>query len=386
MRAREFRKPPPLTRLALAGLFLIPVAAGAQETVRAAVSGQLLVAGLPADSGTAVLHRITPEDDQGELASVVVDPDGFFLLQLPNLPVPGTDTFLVTTRYDGILYYGPPIRTPAQLDSLYVVQAFPAEAAPESGIRFPIALLEITVEEGPRGWLVTEAFIVRNDSGVTYVPSGAGGTVWQYPLPAGALAPRVVERGPAEGPVGFEDGRIVARNPILPGPMNYFMVEYDVESLEIDFEMPGEVQAAQIFVREPAPSILVNGMTPIEPVEDGGTSYLRWVAQGIRDQMVQVRIGEDTGPGTGVWFSITLALLLVAGGIWGVAQQGRPARGGPGPELATAGGTVPRTRRNILLEVARLDEDFHRTGGPGGAARNRYLTRRAELLRELSGP
>ncbi|MSR22554.1 MAG: hypothetical protein EXR92_03255 [Gemmatimonadetes bacterium] len=360
-----------------------------QEEIRAVMSGQLLVSGVPADSGTVVLHRVGAEE-QREIDSTSVTRDGLFSFRLPSLPVPGTDAYFITTRYDGILYYRAPIGAPAQLDSLQVLEAFPTEPAPEAGISFPISLRQVTLEEGPRGWLVTDAFILTNNAKVTYVPAGDTAAVWQYPLPQGALGARIVQGEvlPGAGPVRFEGGRIVAANPIWPGP-NFYLVQYDVESLDLDLQMPGEVALALLFLQESGPAIRVEGMSPIAPEGPEGDSYLRWVAEGIQDQVVRVRVGEEPGSRAVAWLSIVLAMLLVGAGVWGVTSSRMPSRGGPVPALA--GGLrrwaepERRLRKDILVEVARLDEDYAQAGEPDSEARSRHLRRRAELLDELAG-
>jgi hypothetical protein len=50
---------------------------------------------------------------------------------------------------------------------------------------------------------------------------------------------------------------------------------------------------------------------------------------------------------------------------------------------ASVGG--PRTREDVLVEIAQLDEVFHRTPDPSEADRELYERRRAVLKAELLG-
>jgi hypothetical protein len=249
---------------------------------------------------------------------------------------------------------------------------------------------ELTLQEGPLGWLVTDAFIVQNETQTTFVPEDDEAAVWTYPLPREALGARIFddEVGPAKGPVRFTDGGIVAANPVVPGP-NFYMIQYDMESVEFDVELPGEVDLARVFVREPAPAIRIEGMAAQPPTAFEGEPYLHWAAQNVRDQIIRIRLGEEAASGGILWLSVGLAFLLVAAGIWGVTRGTVPAPVGVPERGAGTSGGVPgrpggaRMRKEILVDLARLDEAYEGAGRPSGSTRERYVRHRARLLREL---
>jgi hypothetical protein len=358
------------------------VQAQGQVEVRAVLSGQLFWDSIPADSGTVVLHRVTPEE-AGAVDSVAVDAGGRFTLTLPGLPVPGSGvTLFAASRFEGILYYGRIIEAPADLDSLYLIRTYATREAPPEGLPFPIRTREIWLEEGPMGWVVTDRFVLSNPSPATYVSAGPGGVVWRYPLPAGIRSFRVIEAGPAAGDVRFEDGELVTTNAVTPDG-SYYWVQYELDSLSVDLPLEGQVETVLLIASESTPPISVDGLAGIAPGDVGLQGSDRvWFGQGLRDQVVRIRPGGEE-PSLIGWVSVALALLLVLAGVW-IVQRGRmgPATVAEGQvdRGAAAGG---RLRRDVLVDIARLDEEFQ--GADAAGKTESYRRRREALLAELEG-
>ena len=350
-----------------------PVALAAQEEVEAVLVGELLLGGLPVDTGTVVLHRITPEE-ASNIDSTAIGAGGSFRLDLPNLPVPGSgEVFLASTRYEGVLYAGTPIADPLQLDTLYTIRAYPSVTTPAGGMSFPVSRREVWVDSGPFGWQVTDVLEIMNSEAATRIPAAAGGAVWRYPLPAAAIGGRILQVGPSAGPARVEGTTLVASNPVLPAE-NYYVVQYDLESIEFDLPLPGETGIVQVMVREPAPAVRVEGLArqPSEELEFGAT-FMRWAGQTLRDQSIAIRMGEEGGPTVLAWTSLGLALVLVAAG--SVAIRGRDAS-------APVSGRR-RIRRDIVVDIAKLDEAYAGIEQPGRGATARYRRRRRALVSEL---
>jgi hypothetical protein len=89
---------------------------------------------------------------------------------------------------------------------------------------------------------------------------------------------------------------------------------------------------------------------------------------------VQITMGEETSPPPVQWIAVILAAILTAGGI--LALRSRSAS--RAPAAARSG-----TREDLLLEVARLDEDYQRQSSPTDAVTQEYRARRAALLQRL---
>jgi hypothetical protein len=348
----------------------------AQEEVQASLSGQLLLAGVPADSGTVILHEVSPEVARA-VDSTQVRSDGTFTFSLPHLPIPGSgEVYFVSSRRSGVLYLGPVIGEPATLDSLYVVAAFPSVPAPSGGIRMPITLREIWIQEGPLGWKLTDTFILTNPSPETLVPFGDTGIVWQYPLPEGAQGVRVLEAGLQPGVLRAEGSSIVLSKPLVPGS-NRVIVQYDISSLDFDLPLPGEVELVRVVMEEPIPPVQVHGLARMEPAEvEPGVFVAYWAGEGLLDQTIAVRSGEEgSSVPVAIWLSIGLALLLALAGVWGASRNAASQSVAPFP-------VERRTRSAVLLDIAQLDQDFGEGMGEG-SDKGEYLSRRAALMREL---
>ena len=359
--------------LLLAAIAGGPGVLAAQEEIEAVLVGELLLAGLPVDTGTVVLHRVTPEE-ASDIDSTAIGAGGSFRLDLPNLPVPGSgEVFLASTRYEGVLYAGTPIVDPLQLDTLYTIRAYPSVTAPAGGMSFPVSRREVWVDAGPFGWQVTDVLEIVNSEAATRIPAAGGGPVWRYPLPADAIGGRILQVGPSAGPAHVEGTTLVASNPVLPAE-NYYVVQYDLESIEFDLPLPGETGIVQVMVREPAPAVRVEGLArqPSEELEFGAT-FMRWAGQTLRDQSIAIRMGEDGGPTLLAWTSLGLALVLVAAG--SVAIRGRNA------SVPVSGRR--RIRRDIVVDIAKLDEAYAGIEQPSRGATARYRRRRRALVSEL---
>jgi len=366
---------PRVVTLLLAAAVAVPSGLRAQEAVDAVLYGSVLVSGTPADSGTVILHRVTPEE-AGRIDSTTVGSAGSFSFRLPNLPIPGSgEVFFASVEFDGVVYSGDPISDPVQLDSVHVIRAFPTREAPAGGFTFPVSRREVWIAEGPMGWEVTDVVEIQNPDSATFVPGEGDASVWRYPLPATALAPRVLQAGPVAGPARVEGTTLVAGNPIVPAA-NYYVVQYDLESLEMDLPLPGQTGLVQLLLREPAPAVRVEGLQRQPPEEiEFGTSFLRWAGEALQDQTIAVRLGEE-GSGAGAWLVVAAALSLVLIGAASLLARRR--------SILAPAGAARRLRKDVLVDVARLDEEHARAGAGDSRATERYRRLRAQLLEELA--
>lgn len=363
-----------------------PQQAGSPDTIRAGAEavdpilrGLLLLDTLPADTGTAVLHRVTPEE-AGPVDSIRVVGEGRFEFRLPALPVPGSgEIYFVSARYEGILYFGPPITEPGQLDSLYTVTKHSTRRAPLEGVPLTVEVRNLFIDQGPMGWRATDLFQVRNDSAFTWIADGEAGIVWAYPLLTGARSFRVGQSDLAPDAVRFEGGSLQVRSPLPPGE-RLFIVQYELDELDFSLPLPGHTEVLELLVEDGAPSLRVDGLAAAQPVEmEPGSVYLRWAGEDISDRSVRVEPGEEGGAGILPLAAIGLALLLLAVGAWALR---RPEDGLPDDD--PRGGTrEPRSREAILLEVANLDEAFEAMEEPDRTERAEYEARRRALLEEL---
>ena len=359
------------------------------EEVEPRLHGELFRGGEPADSGTVVLHRVNPEV-AGPVDSIQTGPDGTFQLILPDMPIPGSgEIYFASVRYEGILYFGPAIAEPAQLDSIYRIRSYPTQEAPVGGMPFQVEVRNLFVDPGPMGWRVTDLFQIRNDSSVTWVGSGEDEIVWQYPLPAQARSFRLGQNGAAPDAIRFQEGGLQLLSPVAPGE-ELFMVQYELEDLEFTLPLPGRTRILEIMVSEDAPSLRMEGLSQAQPVEmEDGAIYRRWAGEDLSDRAIRVERGEEGENGLLPWIGIGLALILLGLGIWAIRRvPSGELRGGAGSDRRSTsqdpGGRPPESRAELLLAIAELDETFSAMEDPTPMDRRQYESERNRLLSRLS--
>jgi len=360
------------------------------EAVDAAIRGRLLLDSLPADTGTVVLHRVTPEE-AGPVDSVRVGAGGEFALPLPGLPIPGGgEVYFASSRYEEILYFGGAVAQPAQVDSFYTIRTYSTRTAPPQGVPLTVEVRNVFIDQGPMGWRVTDLFQVRNDSARTWVGEGEEGIVWQHPLPTGARSVRVGQSDLSPDAVRFDEGGMQVLSPMPPGE-RLFVIQYELEALEFSLPLPGRTEIIEVLVDESAPPLRMEGLTPAQPVEmEPGSLYRRWAAEGVEGRTVRVAPGEEGTSSILPWVGVGLGFLLLGLGVWAVRRRPpggdvEPRGGDPSPAVDRGAAPSPTPmRRRILLEIAELDEAFAGISNPSEAERRRYETQRSELLRRLN--
>lgn len=355
-------------------------------------------------SGVVMLHHVSSEV-QGELDSTRVRPDGTFRFRLANAPDPDrSEVFFAAIRYQGVLYFGKPLTLAAQLDSIYEIHTYDTILVAAEGVDLPVEIRNLFLEPDSGSWRVTDLFQVRNRENRTLVARDDG-IVWSYLLPEGARDFALGQGEFAPDAVRFEDGRVLVRSAIPPGD-RLFVVRYNVPDPFLRIPMPGSTDEAELLVREPAPPLEVDGLQPLEQVElEPGTTYLRYSAQGLADATVTIRRGRGSRKAPVKIVAILIGFLLAAVGLWavlgprmaqapvagsGAGPAGGTASGGtsggvatPAPGPGPSGSEGPTSRRTILVEIAKLDEAFESHAAPTPAERERYATRRRELIEQL---
>jgi hypothetical protein len=356
--------------LSLAILLGLPLSVGAQVPAEPVLNGRVLRGQGSLASGTVVLHRMSDQTG-GEVDSTRIAPDGTFAVPLPGVPNPSLGEFyFASVRHDGVMYFGTAVENAVQLDSLYEIQVYDTLLAPEEGIEIALEARNIFLEPNGELWQATDVFQLRNDRDRTVV-ARPGGRVWSYPLPEDAQDVMTGEGEFAPDVVTFESGEIVVRAALPPGE-RLFVVRYSIESPEVTIPTPGVTELFDLLVREPAPPLEVDAMQQVESVDlEAGQTFRRYAAEGVVQPFVRVTRGEVVQPPPVQWIAVVLTLVLAAGGLLALRGRARPV-------------ALPaEDRRQLVLRLARLDEDFERGPSPSPAAEREYRRRRAELIRRI---
>jgi hypothetical protein len=300
-----------------------------------------------------------------------VNADGSFSIRLPSVPNPALgDLYFASVRHDGVMYFGTAVTAAVQLDSLYEIQAYDTLLAPMEGVPVALEARNIFLEPSGEAWQATDVLQIRNDRDRTVV-ARQGGRVWSYPLPDAARDVTTGEGEFSPDVATYEGGEFVVRAALPPGE-RLFVVRYLLDSPEVTIPTPGETEFFDLLVREPAPPLDVEGMELAESVElEVGQTFRRYAAENMTRPTVSIAIGEDRAPPPVHWIAVVLALILATGGLLAFRSFGRPEPVGGGD------------RRAILVQLARLDDEFERSSPPSAAATREYRRRRAELMRHL---
>jgi hypothetical protein len=343
----------------------------AQVVAESVLAGRVVVGEGPLSTGTVVLHQIN-DVTQGEVDSTRVAPDGSFLFHLPGVPNPTRgEIYFASVRHQGVMYFGTAITEAVQLDSLYRIQVYDTLLAPAEGM--PVALASRNVFFEPDGelWRITDVFQLRNDLDRTVV-ARPGGRVWSYPLPATATEVVTGEGEMSADVIVYENGGVVARAALPPGE-RLFVVRYTLATPEVEIPTPGTTEMFDVLVREPAPPLDIAGLRAAESIElESGGTYRRYAGEDVSAPSLRVTFGEERAPPPVEWVAVVLAVVLAAGGLAAFR------RASPRPATARS-----EPRQSIVLELARLDEDFEGRPSPTAASRQEYQRRRAELMRRL---
>ncbi len=343
--------------------------------------GRVMLGGLGVDSAVAVLHRVSMEE-AGEVDSVLVVPGGDFEFRIERPPSVSdqSNILFASVRYEGVLYFGPAVTEADQLDSLYVVNVFGAETAPVEGNPLPVTVRNVFLERWEEGWRATDLFQILNAGERTLV-AAKDGVVWSYPLPPGATS---LELGQGDLPpdaVTFEEDRVTVRAPLPPGE-RMLLIRYELPTLEAEFPAPRATETFDLLVKEPAPTLDVAGLQPIDVVAlDAESTYRRYSATDLIDASVSIEEGSEGGlPSMGL-FAVLLAALLGGVGLFAYLRPSVRPIGSRRPLAASAG---PQDERaTLILKVARLDESNKGVSDPD--ARRTILEQRAVLMARLRG-
>lgn len=383
---------PPLRLAALVAVSALawPGAASGQEPANPVLSGTVTVgADVPLPGATVVLHRVDAVD-AGEVDSVRAGPGGTFRFGLPTVPDPANrgDVYFASVNHLGVLYFGPPVTTGVQLDSVYRIEVYDTTVVPLDGAPLTPAVRYILLEESPRGWQATDLFVLEVEGDRTLVAADSG-VSWRYPLPPGHRDLVVGGGDVPPAAVSTRGDELLVTAPLTPGPRQ-LVVRYVLDSLTVEIPTPGGVGEMDFLVREPAPPMQVQGLDAAAPVEmEPGVAYRRFTGIGVQAQSLQVTQTGERREFPVRWLAVLLGLVLTAAGIYAVQRSpgGATRDGGasPSPEGPGAPGTAApahgMTREALILQVAELDETLE--GTPEGSARERLRHRRASLLAEL---
>jgi hypothetical protein len=377
----KIRLPFPLRICSLGPLFLLAQSCllpplRAQEEVIPIIHGEVREGNEPLSGVTVVLHQVSSELS-GEIDSVRAGPDGTFQLRLPRVPAHGvrSDVYFASVRHLGLLYMGPAITSPAQLDSLYLIQAYDTLSVPPGGATLPVSVRNLFLDKLEDGWQATDFFQLQQDGDRTlYSPEE--GVVWRYPLPPTAQDFEVGQSDVAPDAVRFQGGDLALYAPIPPGD-RFLLVRYRIAINDFTIPMPGRTGEMEVLVRTPGPSAEFPPLLPSTPLElEPGNVFKRFAATNLTDTRVEARVMAGSFKFRAEWLGLVLAAVLGGVGVFAYRNRRPFEGGGAGPEPAPG-------RNALILAIAQLDEAFDEGEGLTQTDKADYLARRGTLVEQL---
>ena len=412
-----------------------PAAAGfavAQDAPPLVLSGQLLVGGEPADSGTVVLHQVSAFFT-GEVDSARVDPEGRFRFTLPgslggeaaaggpaeggggagdeaapgragdeaaallqSAGLPGGEVYFASVRYQGVLYFGGPVTESADTEGSYVIRAYPTVGARED-TPLPLRVRNTFVQRSASGagWEVTDLFEIENRTQTTIIASEQG-PAWWHPLPpeAGGFSVGPSDLNPDAA--SFRGGRVHTSSAVPPGESVY-LFRYTIPGDRFTLPLSPGTRSMELLFREPAGELEVAGLAAVGPVDMEGGTFRRFAGRDLAASLVTVAPASAFDPSGSIpMVAVVLTLALTAAGAL-LALRGSTAGAGAAPRRHAATdvpahdaaapprhGSAPQdaaARQAVLIEVARLDEERSR----GALSDEEHARRRARLIGGLDG-
>ena len=365
------RRPPGARAVALlvaAGMLVAFATGGAEAQLRGTLRGQVMIGGVPADTGTVVLHRVSAAFS-GSVDSVRAGRGGAFELPIPGIREPG-ELFFAAIHHQGVLYFGPTFNGALETQP-YLIQAYPAlRSGPANPAELRARSIFATRTDSTR-WEIAELLELYNGYGATLV-SESGVAAWSHALPADVADVDAGASGAGAVVPTFDAGRIAIVGPLPPGA-HVFVVRYVVAGSH--FKIPLEVPTGsmEILVRQPAAEVAVAGLLDADPVELDGALYRRFAARDLAPSVVTVRAGSGSaGAEATAWTAVIVALALAGMGS-ALAARRRPWRAGEQRRGQSA------LRRRAVAAIARLDADR----AAGRISKEEHRRRRGVLLEEI---
>lgn len=320
------RRSPALPLTLLATLVVTPVASQAPV----AVSGRIVRAGeagrQPVGGAAVTFHRIS-RSSQGAVDSARTGADGRFHFSLAG------DTaaiYLVSARFAGIEYFGPPLRAPGARDIEIVVS--------DTSSMVPVTLsarrVIIRPPDASGTRLVVDLFTLRNDGTVTRVGRDSLAPSWEYLLPPGVLQAEVQEGDVSPTAVRFAGDTMRVLAPIAPGQKNV-MVSYRLPMGPAEARWPAPADSFDIMVEEASATVSGAGLAAASPIEVEDARFYRWSAAPPEPSGVAtVSFGDDAAARRRLLAWLVGGTALVGALLAGWALRGRRAASDPDATLA----------------------------------------------------
>lgn len=368
-----------MTRLAGIGILALVASSSAQRppVYPLTLHGRIVRVRQGDTTGVAgaqvIIHRVTV-DTQGPVDSLHSGPGGRF--SRPLRADSGV-IYLVSARWDGIEYFGAPLRFGSREPpaGLTVVVSDTSSTAP---VVTSARHLVITApgSEGMRG--IVDLVVLQNDGPDTRVGRDDSLATWTIRIPLGVINLRVAQSDFADDALRIVGDTLRILAPIPPG-IRQLTLEYGVPAARRRLLVPVDEAVPTVNLLAEESSVRVEGALARRDTQTvGRRQFTRWTGSAPPGTVLTVVFpGEDPLP---PW----VLPVLVSG--LGIALFGRGARTWRSTRV-TAETSPPARSAQCQALVQRIAElDLAHRGGAGvmgGEEWQSYQAERAALKREL---
>lgn len=311
------------TRLAL--LVLLLAASAAPSPAQQRLRGRVVLGGAPVAGVPVTLHRVTA-DSSGPVGSGSSAADGSFVLAVPAADTSrGFSVFFATAEFRGVRYFGPPLH-PGDAGTGYAVEVFDTASALRAPGAVQVARRDVIVLPEEDGSAEVNEIVRLRNSGKAALVLGSGASTWEFRIPKGVAAFEVGDGQIAPDAVVRRGDRVLVTATIPPGEQELF-VRYRLARGTTRTELPvtAATDSMSLFVRQPAPETVVDGLAAPVAVQAEGDSFLRYDGAGLAARSAVVMEWDNPGaPPVDPRFAAVGATALVLAAGAGLASRRRP--------------------------------------------------------------
>ncbi len=387
----------------LSSLLIVPAVAQGSGTIEGQVTNGTADGG--SVEGLEVTLTALSGDEVKDTLTATTDATGRFRFE--GLDTDATFTYHAAVSYQGVSYdSGEPVGFGDQTTLFIPLKVYETTTSDED---IAITRAHLIIDFQSKLMMVTEVFFVANTGDRTYVGSTGesthGGTV-RFSLPAGAVGLQIQDEQASQRYLPLENG-FVDRNPVLPGgePRQIifsYHLPYDSSTFTFSSELFYPISAINVLVADVGVQVTSDQVALEGKMGGPGQSYLNLAGQNLpKGTTLTLNFAnlpqEVSAPGMDVVpKSNQSALLWIAGGLLALAvalgfgypmlrRQAKAPAAIPQQERRAVADVADEEidleveRQELLLELARLDDDFE----DGKIDEAEYERERAELKAEL---
>ena len=320
-----------------------------------------------------VLHRVGTAGG-APVDSVQTARDGKYRITYRDDPSDPDALYFVSSRYAGIAYFSPPLRSPRMSGGDADVIVYETST---DGSQVAVQGRHLVVS-APRGGRreIAEIFELQNPGTKTLVARDSVTPIWWTTLPKGADSVSIAPTGDlSAGAIQFKPERAEIYAPISPG-VRQVALTYLLDEDDFPLTIPMQRSAAlvEVLLEEPRANVEGAKLTEVAAATIEGRQFRRFLAQEAQANAVLRVTTPEPIQGTRrslAWLGVGVAAaMLLAAVLW----LRRNARG-----IRVASQKSLSATEELIARIATLDAQFERTP----TDRASYDATRAELKAQL---